>query len=43
MTSHSLAFGFTTQVTALLLYDVDVERIYERRPRRLCPPHLVTL
>ena len=21
--------------------DVDVERIYERRPRPLCPPHLV--
>jgi len=23
--------------------DVDVERMYERRPRPLCPPHLVTL
>ena len=23
--------------------DVDVDGVYERRPRPLCPPHLITL
>ena len=26
-----------------LIKDVDVDGVYERRPRPLCPPHLITL
>ena len=25
------------------IHDVDVDGVYERRPRPLCPPHLITL
>ena len=24
-------------------FDVDVDGVYERRPRPLCPPHVITL
>ena len=39
-------FFFRLSIHALvakLYVDVDVDGVYERRPRPLCPPHLSTL
>ena len=33
----------TTDAKSNPSHDVDIDGVYERRPRSLCPPHLITL